>query len=41
MNDTNPYRKGTKQFTQHVYRDGFIVWNFDKLKWEYFNEEMK
>jgi hypothetical protein len=37
---TDPYRVGTKQLTQHPYRDGFIVWNWELNKWDYFGEEL-
>lgn len=37
----DPYRKDTKAFTQVAYRDGFVVWNYEMLKWDYFNEEVK
>jgi hypothetical protein len=38
---TDPYRKDTKSFTQHPYRDGFIVWNWEKKKWDYFNNDLR
>lgn len=34
------YRTGTKSFTQYPHRDGFIVWNWNLHKWEWFKEEM-
>lgn len=39
---TDPYCKGKKQeFVEHKYRDGFILWNWDLLKWDYFAESIK
>lgn len=37
----NPYRIGKKSFTQHAYRDGWIVWNWDLNKLDYFNEKIE
>lgn len=37
---TDPYRRKGK-IVQHAYRDGYIVWNWEKLKWDYFGEKME
>jgi hypothetical protein len=39
---TDPYRKGkTHRIVQEPYRDGWVVWNWEKAKWDYFNEKLE